>query len=81
MNLSAEISAGEFLDKITILEIKFERISDADKLENALKKLNILRQNEHFIELACADVKPHINDKVSCNLVEKKSYVDYRQKK
>lgn len=44
MSLSAEISVGEFLDKITILEIKSERIADADKLENIRKELALLRR-------------------------------------
>ena len=44
MNLSAEISVGEFLDKITILEIKSERIDDSAKLENIHKELNTLRK-------------------------------------
>jgi len=43
MNLSAEISVGEFLDKITILEIKSERIKNPAKLENIHKELNTLR--------------------------------------
>ncbi|HER26095.1 MAG TPA: hypothetical protein ENI69_03190 [Rhodospirillales bacterium] len=32
--LSVEISPGELIDKITILAIKLDRISDADKLKN-----------------------------------------------
>ncbi len=32
--LSVEISPGELIDKITILEIKLERIGDESKLEN-----------------------------------------------
>jgi hypothetical protein len=43
MNLSAEISVGEFLDKITILEIKSERIKDESKLTNIHKELETLR--------------------------------------
>jgi hypothetical protein len=132
MNLTAEISVGEFLDKITILEIKAERIKDAAKLENVHKELNILRQtwqaspfsqqdiaaeiaelkeinerlwvieddirdkehagafDDQFIQLARAvyvtnderaAVKRRINVKVGSNLVEEKSYADYRQKK
>lgn len=132
MNLSAEISVGEFLDKVTILEIKSERIKDAAKLENVHKELNILRQtwqnspfsqkdiaaeitelkeinerlweiedyirdkesegafDEQFIELARsvyvtnderAAVKRRINVKVGSNLVEEKSYADYKHKK
>lgn len=132
MNLSAEISVGEFLDKVTILEIKSERIKDAAKLENVHKELNILRQtwqnspfsqkdiaaeiaelkeinerlweiedyirdkesegafDDQFIQLARsvyvtnderAAVKRRINVKVGSNLVEEKSYADYKQKK
>lgn len=44
MNLSAEISVGEFLDKITILEIKSERIHDPGKLENIHRELDTLRR-------------------------------------
>ena len=32
--VSVEVSPGELIDKITILEIKLERIEDADKLAN-----------------------------------------------
>ncbi len=44
MSLSTEISVGEFLDKVTILEIKSERIKDAAKLENVNKELSVLRK-------------------------------------
>ncbi len=131
MNLSAEISVGEFLDKITILEIKSERITDKAKLENIHKELNTLRKtwraspfsqqdiateiaqlkainerlweieddirikesqgvfDQTFIELARsvyrvnderAAVKRAINIKVGSELVEEKSYQDYRRK-
>ena len=36
------ISPGEMLDKITILEIKSERITDPDKLSNVNKELEML---------------------------------------
>lgn len=131
MNLSAEISVGEFLDKITILEIKSERIKDEAKLENIHKELNTLRNtwtespfskqdvaaeiaelkeineklweiedyirdkeyegafDDQFIQLARsvyvtnderAAVKRKINVKVGSELVEEKSYADYRRK-
>ena len=38
----AEISAGELLDKITILEIKKEKITDSEKLKNINKELSSL---------------------------------------
>lgn len=42
MNVNIEISIGEFFDKLTILEIKRERISDPEKLENIEKELDSL---------------------------------------
>ena len=42
----AEISAGELIDKITILEIKKEKITDEDKLKEIQKELKSL--NETF---------------------------------
>ena len=47
----AEISAGELIDKITILEIKKEKIKEKEKLvevEKELKSLNLTK--EKFIE-------------------------------
>ena len=40
----AEISAGELIDKITILEIKKIKIIDRDKLENIEKELTSLNE-------------------------------------
>jgi hypothetical protein len=40
----AEISAGELIDKITILEIKKKKISDKDKLFDVEKELQSLNQ-------------------------------------
>ena len=45
MNLiSAPVSYGELIDKLTILEIKSERISDAAKLANVRDELQILNE-------------------------------------
>jgi len=38
-----EVSAGELLDKISILEIKKEKIKDDEKLKFIIDELNILR--------------------------------------
>jgi len=43
MLVSLPVSIGEALDKLTILQIKSERISAADKLENINKELRILK--------------------------------------
>ena len=40
----AEISAGELIDKITILEIKSEKISNPEKLAEVDKELNSLKE-------------------------------------
>ena len=40
----AEISAGELVDKITILEIKKAKISNEEKLEDINKELESLKQ-------------------------------------
>ena len=42
MTIKVELSYGEMLDKITILQIKSERISDAGKVANVNKELNLL---------------------------------------
>ena len=42
-NILVPISIGELMDKITILEIKSERISNADQLDNIMHELSALR--------------------------------------
>ena len=44
MSIKIDISYGELLDKITILEIKAERITDAAKLANVRAELNVLNE-------------------------------------
>ena len=41
-NILAPISLGELIDKITILEIKSDRIADVDKLKNVKHELSVL---------------------------------------
>ena len=127
--ISVPVSIGELIDKITILEIKAERIRDAAKLANVRAELELLdttwannplsrididderarlkavnetlweiedriRLQEKaqafdtdFIELARAvyfrnderaAIKREINLKLGSQLVEEKSYQDYR---
>ncbi len=42
--ICAEISCGELIDKITILKIKSERITDQEKLQNVLTELEALQK-------------------------------------
>ena len=129
MTIQAKISYGEFLDKLTILEIKNERITDKSKLENIQTELNLVKQlwqdspaskiditselaalkavneklweieddirdkerqqsfDQGFIDLARsvyfenddrANIKREINLKLGSDLVEEKSYADYK---
>ena len=40
----SEISAGELLDKISILEIKLEKVTDKNSLNEIKKEYNILKE-------------------------------------
>lgn len=42
MELRISVSHGELIDKITILQIKVERIGNADKLKNVRRELDVL---------------------------------------
>ena len=65
----AEISAGELVDKITILEIKKNKISDEKKIVEVNKELNSLKKTfdkfitkkslieKHFIQLKDINLK------------------------
>ena len=57
------ISAGELMDKITILEIKSERIKNPSQLENVLRELGALRAipldgaDRAKLDKLCAELK------------------------
>jgi len=129
VELMTPVSPGELLDKLTILDIKSERIEDADKLANIALEKRLLekvwresgleteeivrlraqlktineqlweieddirdeerarRFEDRFIELARAvyvtndqrsSIKKAINLALGSNIVEEKSYSDYR---
>jgi hypothetical protein len=56
MALKVEVSVGELLDKITILQIKSERIADPDKLVNVNRELDILQRTWNASPLSATDV-------------------------
>ena len=64
----AEISAGELIDKITILEIKKEKIHDEKKLKDVEKELSSLSDTfkESIIDLS--KIKPLIGKLKTINL-------------
>ena len=64
----AEISAGELFDKITILEIKKEKISNNEKLVDVEKELSSLKNTaEKFIPNQ-SNISKHVNDLKEINL-------------
>jgi len=56
MALTVEVSVGELLDKITILEIKSERVTDAAKLVNINAELQTLRTTWTASPLSSRDI-------------------------
>uniref|UniRef100_A0A832I8K0 Uncharacterized protein n=1 Tax=Eiseniibacteriota bacterium TaxID=2212470 RepID=A0A832I8K0_UNCEI len=62
MHLTVQISPGEFLDKLTILEIKSERIADPAKLANVRRELELLRATWAASPLAARDVAGPLAD-------------------
>ena len=64
----AEISAGELFDKITILEIKKEKISNKEKLVDVEKELNSLNDTVGKFIPDQNNISKHINDLKEINL-------------
>jgi hypothetical protein len=56
--LKVPVSVGELIDKITILEIKAERISDPAKLDNVRAELALLTETWGASPLASANIGP-----------------------
>ncbi|HJR13873.1 MAG TPA: DUF6165 family protein [Rhodanobacteraceae bacterium] len=56
--ISAPVSFGELIDKMTILEIKSERITDAAKLANVRDELQILDRLWNTDEHSPTDIAP-----------------------
>ena len=67
MSVNVEISIGEFFDKITILEIKKERIHDAEKLANITKELDALNALLDKLPVSRADVQDEVGELKAIN--------------
>ncbi len=65
--LTVQTSPGEFLDKLTILEIKSERMHDAAKLVNVRRELELLRATWAASPLAARDVAAPVADLKAVN--------------
>jgi hypothetical protein len=67
MNINIEISIGEFFDKITILEIKQERIADQAKLVNINNELDALNALLDGLPISRADVENEVSELKAIN--------------
>jgi len=63
----APVSIGELIDKITILEIKSERIADPGKLRNVTTELTGLRAITAKAGLDSPDMEPYMRELKSLN--------------
>ena len=66
----SEISAGELLDKISILEIKLEKIQDKESHEEINKEYRILKEAQNLNIKITENVKYFLNElkKINQNL-------------
>ncbi len=60
MKIMAQVSAGELLDKLTILEIKAQHISDADKLKSINHELSVISQTWQTAKPSDIDISDEI---------------------
>lgn len=67
MNVTVDISIGEFFDKLTILEIKHERIRHADKLTNVKKELDALNDLLEQLPFSRDDVADEVGELKAIN--------------
>jgi hypothetical protein len=81
-NITIPVSIGELLDKITILEIKKEKITDGAKLNNIKKELDFLVLASK--DIPRNDIRDHVNNLKSVNLllwdIEEKKRLKEKQK-
>jgi hypothetical protein len=65
--ISVPVSPGELLDKVTILRIKSQRMSDAAKLANVRIELKVLEETWAASAYAKADVAADVNALLEVN--------------
>jgi hypothetical protein len=67
MSIKTEVSVGEFLDKLTILQIKNRKISDPVKLLNVRKEMALLQEMWASSSFAKTDVEEEIRQLTDIN--------------
>lgn len=66
MNIECEISLGELVDKLSILRIKLEKISDPVKLQHVKKEEEVLTSKLNSLNLQ--NIEFHLEQMVEVNL-------------
>lgn len=66
MNIQCEISLGELVDKISILKIKSQMITDATKLAHVRKEENLLMKTLESLNLK--DIDHHLKQMIEVNM-------------
>ena len=67
MSIKIELSIGELLDKISILQIKAERIDDPSKVKNINKELDVLMSLWNDSPYSDTKLSSEINDLKNIN--------------
>lgn len=67
MTIKVEVSFGEFLDKLTILQIKSERIGDPAKLRNINNELKLLQDSWAANSKAAIDIEAELKQLKAIN--------------
>jgi hypothetical protein len=65
--IKVPVSPGELLDKITILRIKSQRMSDPDKLRNVRLELEVLQDTWTGSAYAAVDIGADVNALMTVN--------------
>lgn len=66
MNIQCEISLGELVDKISILKIKLQKITDSEKLVHVKKEESSLTQTLNSLKLP--GIEKHLEQMIEVNL-------------
>ena len=66
--IQSEISSGELLDKISILEIKLKKIKDKENLKEINKEYDILKQSQNLNIKLTDELKNLFNELKKINL-------------